>query len=66
MKLLVFALVLLGTSIALSPIATAATVVVQEYNWDHPYWHTHHYGYWHHHRGYWVYRHDEHIFVTVH
>jgi hypothetical protein len=35
MKLLVFALVLLGTSIALSPITRAATVVVQEYNWDH-------------------------------
>jgi len=52
-----FALALLGTVIAVSPIAQAVTVVVQEYNWDQPYWH--------HHRGYWVYRHGEHIFITV-
>jgi hypothetical protein len=65
MKSFVFALVLLATVTAMSPIAKAATVVVQEYNWDHPYWHHHHYGYWHHHRGYWAYRHGEHIFITV-
>jgi hypothetical protein len=65
MRTFVFALALLGTFIAVSPLARSATVVVQEYNWDHPYWHHHHYGYWHHHRGYWVYRHGAHVFINV-
>jgi hypothetical protein len=65
MKALIIALAVFGTVIAASQNAKAATVVVQEYNWDHPYWHHHHYGYWHQHRGYWAYRHGEHVFIAV-
>jgi hypothetical protein len=65
MKTLFLALVISGAAIGGTLPTKAATVVITEYNWDHPYWHHHHYGYWHHHRGYWAYRHGEHIFVTI-
>ena len=37
----------------------------QNYDWDHPYWRSHRYGFWHHHRGYWDYRDHRHIFIDV-
>jgi hypothetical protein len=55
--------IITGSVFAMSSFTQAETVVVPEYNWDHPYWHHHQYGYWHHHRGYWVYRNGEHIFI---
>jgi hypothetical protein len=65
MKALILALAVFGTVVAASQNAKATTVVVREYNWDHPYWHHHHYGYWHQQRGYWAYRHGEHVFIAV-
>jgi hypothetical protein len=65
MKTLFLVLLILGAVIGGTAVTKAETVVVKEYNWDHPYWHQHHYGYWHHHRGYWAYRHGEHVFITV-
>jgi hypothetical protein len=65
MKILILTLAILGTVFAASQGTEAATVVVREYNWDHPYWHHHHYGYWHHHRGYWAYRDGAHVFIAV-
>jgi hypothetical protein len=41
------------------------TVVHTNYNWDHAYWHSHKYGYWHGQRGYWHVVHGEHVFVVV-
>ena len=57
MKTLFLALVISGALIGGTLPTKAATVVITEYNWDHPYWH--------HHRGYWAYRHGEHVFVTI-
>lgn len=65
MKSLFLAVLIIASGICGLSSSKAATVVMQEYNWDHPYWHHHHYGYWHHHRGYWGYRHGEHIFINV-
>jgi hypothetical protein len=65
MKTLIRTLALFGAVFAAAPGAKAETVVVHEYNWDHPYWHHHHYGYWHHQRGYWAYQHGAHVFISV-
>jgi hypothetical protein len=65
MKKSIFAVLLLASALCMTSFVEAATVTVQEYNWDHPYWHHHHYGYWRHHRGYWAYRHGEHVFINV-
>jgi len=45
--------------------AHGGTVVHTNYNWDHAYWHSHRYGYWHGQRGYWHVVHGEHLFVVV-
>jgi hypothetical protein len=65
MKTLFFGLGVIGVVIGGTSVSKAETVVIKEYNWDNPYWHHHHYGYWRHHRGYWAYRHGEHVFITI-
>jgi len=37
----------------------------RDYSWDHPFWRSHHFGYWHNHRGYWSYRDGQHVFIIV-
>jgi hypothetical protein len=65
MKILLLTVALFGTVFAASESAKAATVVIEDSNWDSPYWHHHHYGYWHHQRGYWAVRHGHHVWVVV-
>ena len=65
MKTLLLALVISGCGNRRNVATEAATVVIKEYNWDHPSWHHHYYGYWRHHRGCWAYRHGEQIFVAI-
>jgi hypothetical protein len=74
MKPLLSIIALFGMIIAAPQISTAETVVVHthggtavhtNYNWNHAYWHSHKYGYWHGQRGYWHVVHGEHVFVVV-
>jgi hypothetical protein len=71
MKPLLLTLALLGMVAAKPQTSNAETVVHTRtvvhtnYNWDHAYWHSHKYGYWHGQRGYWHVVHGEHVFVVV-
>ena len=73
MKRLALALAFVGTVIGGAQNADAATVVRTpygtavrtNYNWNHPYWRTHRYGYWNGRRGYWAVRNGRHVFVVV-
>jgi hypothetical protein len=71
MKPLLLALALLGVVFATlqksdaETVVHTRTVVHTNYNWNHAYWHSHKYGYWHGQRGYWHVVHGEHVFVVV-
>ena len=64
MKIWFFSLLLCTVALSWQPSAKADEDR-HDHDWNDPYWHQNHYGYWHGQRGYWKHHHHHHEFIQM-